>query len=255
MGNQLNTLPSEIGQLTNLSSLDLDGNSFSNLPPEIGNLINLSYLDLSNNQFSVIPSEISQLSSIRNLNVASNQLSELPPEIAKLQNLTELNIEDNPLVSPPPEIVDQGTEAILAYLREQLEESQPQWVSKLLLVGQGGVGKTQLLRRLMGEDFDNSIPTTHGIEVRKLELAHPEEKDVDMQLNAWDFGGQEIYHATHQFFLTNRSLFLLVWNAGHGFEQGKLYYWLDAIQARAPESPFSSSPPRSMSVTPTYRWH
>jgi len=29
-------------------------------------------------------------------------------------------------------------------------------------------------------------------------------------VNIWDFGGQEIYHATHQFFLTHRSLYLLL---------------------------------------------
>ena len=64
-----------------------------------------------------------------------------------------------------------------------------------------------------------------------------EDSTVTMELNAWDFGGQEIYHATHQFFLTNRSLFLLAWNARHGYEQGKLRYWLDTINALAPESP------------------
>ena len=58
-----------------------------------------------------------------------------------------------------------------------------------------------------------------------------------MTLNTWDFGGQEIYHATHQFFLTNRSLFLLAFNARLGFEQGKLVYWLKTIRANAPESP------------------
>ncbi len=58
-----------------------------------------------------------------------------------------------------------------------------------------------------------------------------------MRLSAWDFGGQQIYHATHQFFLTNRSLFVLLWNARLGWEQGKLHYWLDIITARAPESP------------------
>jgi len=58
-----------------------------------------------------------------------------------------------------------------------------------------------------------------------------------MELNTWDFGGQQIYHATHQFFLTNRSLFVLVWDARHGWEAGKLYNWLDRIQARAPDSP------------------
>ena len=58
-----------------------------------------------------------------------------------------------------------------------------------------------------------------------------------MRLSAWDFGGQQIYHATHQFFLTNRSLFLLLWSSRAGWEQGNLRYWLDIITARAPESP------------------
>ena len=99
------------------------------------------------------------------------------------------------------------------------------------------MGKTSLLRALRGESFEEQQSTTHGIEVRSLEMEHPTETDVAMQLNTWDFGGQEIYHATHQFFLTNRSLFLLAWNARHGFEQGKLYYWLDTIHALAPDSP------------------
>ena len=107
----------------------------------------------------------------------------------------------------------------------------------MLVVGEGGVGKTSLLRALRGEKFDIQESTTRGIDIRSLELNHPTAAHVTMQLNTWDFGGQEIYHATHQFFLTNRSLFLLTWNARHGFEQGKLYYWLDTIQALAPDSP------------------
>lgn len=171
------------------------------------------------------------------LDLSDNQLSSLPPEFSQLSNLTELFLYNNPLTSPPPEIVEQGTQAILTYLRERLEGSQQQWVSKLLVVGEGGVGKTSLLRALRGEQFDTRESTTHGIEIKSLELTHPTKADTSMQLNTWDFGGQEIYHATHQFFLTNRSLFLLAWNTRHGFEQGKLYYWLDTIKALAPESP------------------
>ena len=92
-------------------------------------------------------------------------------------------------------------------------------------------------RALRGEAFDTQESSTHGIDIGTLEMEHPEELGITMQLNSWDFGGQEIYHATHQFFLSNRSLYLLVWNARHGFEQGKLFYWLDMIQAKAPESP------------------
>jgi internalin A len=95
----------------------------------------------------------------------------------------------------------------LAYLRGQQVDGERQWLSKLLVVGEGGVGKTSLLRALRGESFEVQQSSTHGIEIKALSLAHPTEAEVTMTLNTWDFGGQEIYHATHQFFLTNRSLF------------------------------------------------
>ncbi len=264
--NQLTTLPRQIGQLSNLTHLDLSGNELTALPPEIGQLSNLRYLELSGNKLAALSPEIGQLSNLTSLDLNSNELTALPPEIGQLSNLTHLDLSDNeltalppeigqlsnqlyswitlrlwlrnnPLIVPPPEIVKQGTEAVLAYLREQSEASTRQWISKMLVVGEGGVGKTSLLRALRGEPFEPGLETTHGIRIESLELVHSTETGVTMQLNAWDFGGQEIYHATHQFFLTNRSLFVLVWNARHGYEQGKLYYWLDAIQARAPESP------------------
>jgi GTPase SAR1 family protein len=60
-----------------------------------------------------------------------------------------------------------------------------------------------------------------------------------MELNVWDFGGQEIYHATHRFYLTNHALFILVWSARLGYEAGKIYQWLETIAALAPDSPVS----------------
>ncbi|MEH2062249.1 MAG: COR domain-containing protein [Nostoc sp.] len=236
--NQLSSLPPEISQLSKLTELYLDNNQLSSLPPEISQLSNLTVLYLHNNQLSSLSPEINQLSNLTELYLSDNQLSSLPLEISQLSNLRRLSLDNNPqLTSPPPEIVEQGTQATLTYLRERLEGSQRQWVSKLLVVGEGGVGKTSLLRALRGEEFDTQESTTHGIEIKSLELTHPTQADVTMQLNTWDFGGQEIYHATHQFFLTNRSLFLLAWNARLGFEQGKLNYWLDTIKALAPDSP------------------
>ena len=232
--NQLSELPPEIAQLQNLQSLSLNDNQLGELPPEIAQLQNLETLHLNDNQLGELPSEIFQLQNLQTLWFANNQLSELPPEIAQLQQIHSLDVQGNKLTFPPLEIVTQGWRAIFGYLGNSFAR---QWVSKLLIVGQGGVGKTQLLRALRNEAFDESIDTTHGIEIRKVQLPHPGRDDIEMVLNAWDFGGQEIYRATHKFFLTNRSLFLLAWNARHGYEQGKLYDWLDSIQARAPESP------------------
>ena len=46
----------------------------------------------------------------------------------------------------------------------------------------------------------------------------------------WDFGGQEEYYATHQCFLTQRSLYVLVWNVNDGVEGLKnLRHWLENI--------------------------
>ena len=257
--NQLQDLPSEIGELTSLSVLDLTGNNLEllpaeveklkalrelylynnhlkSLPSEISQLTNLNILDLSSNLLHAIPKEIEQLEHLEYLYLNDNNISALPVEISKLTKLKDLQLYGNPLLSPPSEIVSQGMQAIIEYFQKQLQDSQQQWMTKLTIVGEGGVGKTSLLRALCRESFESLSPTTHGINLKALEFKHPFKDDVIIKLNAWDFGGQEIYHATHQFFLTNHSLCLLVWNARHGYEQGKLYYWLDTIQAISPKS-------------------
>jgi len=75
-----------------------------------------------------------------------------------------------------------------------------------LLVGEGDVGKTSLLNRLLYDTFNPEECKTPGINIAQWHL--PEKPDI--RLNLWDFGGQKVMHATHQFFLTKRSLYLLV---------------------------------------------
>ena len=53
----------------------------------------------------------------------------------------------------------------------------------------------------------------------------------------WDFGGQEIYHATHQFFLTKRSLYILTCNCRTSEDENRLEYWLKLIKSFGGESP------------------
>jgi len=236
-GNQLKSLPEEIGFLQKLESLDLERNQLESLPEGIGSLSHLRSLNLDSNGLKGLPKTIGQLTNLTYLKLRRNPIRSLPRELGNIPVLDYLEVDSDSIVSPPPEIAEQGSAAILSYLRAQVEESKEQWISKLLLVGEGGVGKTSLLRALRNEIFDGGEATTHGISIQSMPLQHPQIEDVVMDLRAWDFGGQEIYHATHQFFLTNRSVFVLAWNARLGFEQGRLYYWLDLITALAPDSP------------------
>jgi GTPase SAR1 family protein len=221
-----------------LVSLSLQNNQLRELPPEIAKLMQLQRLDLSSTQITQLTAEIAQLIRLQVLRLSNTPLRRLPSELGWLTNLTGLELYNcSNLLSPPPEIVARGTDAILTFLRELQYNSVVRYETKLLVVGEGGTGKSSLLRKLRNETFDTGLTTTHGIEVDSLVLPDPNRSEVLMTLNTWDFGGQEIYHATHQFFLTHRSLYLVVWNARLGEKQGRLDYWLNTIKALAPDAP------------------
>ena len=104
----------------------------------------------------------------------------------------------------------------------------------MLLVGQGKVGKTSLIKRLIDHAFNPGELKTEGIDIRNWEILV---RDQPIQLNIWDFGGQEIMHATHQFFLTKRSLYVLVLDARLGEEENRIEYWLKIIHSFGDDAP------------------
>ena len=65
-------------------------------------------------------------------------------------------------------MVAEGVEAVLAFLRARRVTSERVWRSKLLVVGQGGAGKTSLVKALGGAPHDPDEPTTHGLRVGEL---------------------------------------------------------------------------------------
>jgi len=233
----LTAVPLMITQLTNLKELALGRNSLTALPPEIGRLTNLEQLQLWDNNLVSLPPEIAQLTNLRELWLEANSLTTLPLEIAQLTNLESLSLAGNPLRSPPPEIVARGKDDIFDFLRDLARGSVTRYEAKLLMVGEGGTGKSSLLRALRGEPFVEGLSSTHGIDVKPYCLPHPDRPGETITLHVWDFGGQQIYHTTHQFFMTKRSLYLLVWNARGDTDQARLDYWLEKIKALAPDAP------------------
>jgi internalin A len=233
--NRLTQLPPEIGKLKNLTELDLSYNWLTQLPPEIGELKNLTILNLCRNQLTKLPQEIKELKNLIALYLTRNHLTQLPPKIGEFKNLRSLYLSENPLASPPPEIVSMGLEAVLTYLKQSKTVENNE--AKLILVGDARVGKTCLAHRLINNKFVEDSKITEGINISKWKIPAPSSQNSEIKLNIWDFGGQEIYHATHQFFLTTRSVYLLVWNAQIEKNQDSIYYWLYTIETFGGDSP------------------
>jgi internalin A len=227
----LTALAPEIGQLTSLQTLWLNGNQLTALPPEITQLTSLQELALNGNRLTALPPEIGQLTSLQTLQLTRNQLTALPSEIAgQLERGLLLKVDANPLAEPFPELLRQGSGAVSIYLRS-LRDAVAQYEAKVLLVGEGNVGKTSLSAALRGEAFVEGRPFTHGIEVKPVVLAHPDATG-DITIRLWDFGGQEVYRVTHQFFFSQRALYIVVWKPREGQEQNEVEGWLRRIRLR-----------------------
>jgi len=235
-GNKLASLPTSLARVAGLRYLAFNENSVSRIPDWIGRLTGLWKIYAEGNRLTELPDEMSKLVNLNQLDLRNNELSVLPDWLLNLPKV-ELDVRGNPLVSPPPEIAENGRQSIMEFFRARRAGSTRQWISKMLVVGEGGVGKTSTIKALLGERFNRTEEMTHGLRIRPYIPYHPDRPSKPMLLKTWDFGGQQIYHATHQFFLSDRSLFLLLWNSRLGWEQGRLRYWLDIITARAPESP------------------
>ncbi len=244
--NQLSELPESIAWLTQLTSLNLDSNQLSELPESIAWLTQLTELYLDSNQLSELPESLTRLTQLTTLALPNNQLSEVPHFLTKLRNLKTLALFENEKLPIPPEILDKWHDApaILRYI-EQIagkEAKRPLNEAKMLLVGEGLVGKTSLVDMLLTGRADQKRKQTDGVEIRRWDVRpiSGEGAATDngtVQLNIWDFGGQEIMHATHQFFLTKRSLYLVVLNAREGEIRGRLDYWLKIIDSFGGDSP------------------
>ncbi|MBE9063084.1 leucine-rich repeat domain-containing protein [cf. Phormidesmis sp. LEGE 11477] len=236
--NRLKSLPESITQLTNLQCLDLSGNLLSDLPESIGYLTELQELNLSGNYLSTFPDIIRQLPALRWLVLNSNQISNLPIWTEDLAKLDVLDLRWNPLPIPLEVLADESNPSKILdfYFSLQAEVSPISlYEAKLIILGEGGAGKTSLKKKIDDENYELSTneKATEGIDVVRWDFAMADGNIF--RTNIWDFGGQEIYHATHQFFLTKRSLYILV--ADTRRENTDFYYWLNVIELLAASSP------------------
>lgn len=76
---------------------------------------------------------------------------------------------------------------------------------KMVILGQGGVGKTSLLRLIMGEEPDSAYIPTIGVDVKEFDF-----EPNNTRLVFWDFSGQPRYRKLWQPFLEGADVAILV---------------------------------------------
>ncbi len=247
---------SALHSLTQLEILHIGDNELTDIS-SLRSLTRLTVLRLYNNCLIDI-SALRPLTRLHTLDLRHNRISHLPPAITGWEMNTELmwadmsffggiNLFGNPLKTPPVEIVKQGLSAVTSYYDELQKDNQLSLHAKLLIVGGGEVGKTTIMRTLTEPDFQLTTgtigkeKTIHGIHIKPWKLTCPLEGDTkpsrELTLYTWDFGGQDIYLSTHQFFLTKRSLYIFVWEARKEKDSSSIDYWLNVIKLLSAGSP------------------
>lgn len=243
--------------LPNLTYLDITGCGYPQIPkplliPSLEGIIydcpsptlsedflllkNLKEIYFPYSALKELPEGFGNSNILKRLRLYKSNISSLPRSLGNAENLEYIEIDGTPLEKKiPPEILKQSAKEIVRYVLDLQSDSEKTYFNeaKMLIVGQGSVGKTSILKRLLYNTYTTE-KSTEGIDISNWSF---EAQDQTYRLNVWDFGGQSIYHATHQFFLTKRSVYLLVWDALTEEEYGRLDYWLKTIQSFAADSP------------------
>lgn len=243
-----------IAALTNLTSLHLYNNQIGDEGARaLAALTNLTTLDLAFNEIGDDGARaLANLTNLTTLDLSLNQIGEdgaralldAWADAAQPVSLKRLDLRGNRDLGAvlPPEILDtDDAQAILAAYRRFRRKTglRPLNEAKLLVVGEEASGKTSLIRFLAHDQpRDPSEEKTPGIRTyEKIETQDWSPDNSDIRLNVWDFGGQEIMRGTHRFFLTERSLYLLVLENRRADDLLKVHEWLTTISTRGKGSP------------------
>lgn len=193
-------------------------------------------LYLTGGQLDYLPDDIGYLYNLKRLIISRTNIKTIPNSMLNLKKLKAFIMDKTPLAeSTPYEIIKQTPLEVIGFICKQQDAEEAFYFneSKMIVVGQGSVGKSCLVERITKNRYEEK-ESTEGIDVKTWTYNI---KNKIYNLNIWDFGGQEIYHSTHQFFLTKRSLYVFVWDARSEEEYGRVDYWLKTIESFAADSP------------------
>ena len=150
------TIPTEIGELTNLETLNLGLNNFTGeIPASFGNLINLENLNLRQNQISgIIPTDLQNLTNLKYLDLSYNLISgNISDWVGSLNELEYLIVSSNNISGSLPNELGQISSLVNVELDyNQLNGEFPHWISNLTNLN---------VLKLNNNNFSGNIPDSY----------------------------------------------------------------------------------------------
>jgi internalin A len=224
---------SPLASLSTLQVLECRRTQVADLSP-LANLSALQSLDCSSTLVANV-SSLRQLTRLHDLRVADLNISDFPESLLDSPALGRLILKGSKLEGVPAELLggDNCLERLRSHFRDLKEGLEELSDVKVLVLGNGRIGKTQLCGQLKGDAYENEAESTHGILVSSAALGAN-------RLHLWDFGGQELYHGTHSLFMRTRAVFVVLWTPdsenqqehewnGMTFRNHRLDYWLELV--------------------------
>ena len=153
-------MPSNIGQCTKLTYLNIENNELAFLPETFSRLEKLEYCCLENNELVIVPNTFNNLISLKKLELKRNNCKNFFPDIGGCRNLMLLDLSNNKIANIPIEI------GLLNYLQElRLSDNQVKHIPP-------EVGSCRILRKLelMHNHLEGCLPETIGLVQSLIDL-------------------------------------------------------------------------------------
>jgi GTPase SAR1 family protein len=150
----------------------------------------------------------------------------------------------------------QSPSLTMAQMRQMGEEKAACMSLRAIVIGQENVGKTTLVDTLYRSLNDEGLMKhqlakwkkrfqerkegrqwTDGIEICNTLLPNLDPTGSPLSLNIWDFAGQAVYYPTHQLFLPDHAMFIVVFDLSLPSSVARVHYWLDSIASNVSKSP------------------
>ena len=108
---------------------------------------------------------------------------------------------------------------------------------KIAILGDGGVGKTSLIRAKCHQNFDDASEMTIGVDFACVPFDEREECDDNSAFLAFDLGGQQRFHFIHDAYIKGTKAAIILYDLSRFQTFDNISIWHKLLQNENPRIP------------------